>query len=180
MLKVEVKDLKDGPVTLVVDESPEFFDLSDDMYQFSGRVTGEITFRLVKNDVTGKGRVEAHARCLCVRCLEPVELHLSPDISLIYSSDPMYKKEIGEIDIEREIVNYYDGKAVYPRDQIREFILLELPNFPTCRADCSGLCPHCGRNLNYEECGCAKMREASPPLESSDWKTKLNRLKKKL
>jgi uncharacterized protein len=26
-----------------------------------------------------------------------------------------------------------------------------------CRSDCRGLCPHCGSNLNNEECRCEKI-----------------------
>jgi len=33
--------------------------------------------------------------------------------------------------------------------------LLAVPLKVTCREDCKGLCPHCGKNLNEEQCGCA-------------------------
>lgn len=37
-----------------------------------------------------------------------------------------------------------------------EDILLALPTKFLCRADCKGLCPACGKNLNDGSCGCQK------------------------
>ena len=34
-------------------------------------------------------------------------------------------------------------------------VLLAVPLKVTCREDCKGLCPHCGKNLNQEKCSCA-------------------------
>ena len=40
-------------------------------------------------------------------------------------------------------------------DVLREQVLLALPLKVTCRPDCKGLCPHCGKNLNQEQCSCS-------------------------
>jgi len=37
---------------------------------------------------------------------------------------------------------------------LREQVLLALPLKVTCREDCRGLCVHCGKNLNEEQCSC--------------------------
>ena len=39
---------------------------------------------------------------------------------------------------------------------VRDALLLELPIAPLCRADCQGLCPTCGADLNRGPCGCAE------------------------
>jgi uncharacterized protein len=39
--------------------------------------------------------------------------------------------------------------------EIRESILLEIPQKPLCRADCKGLCPVCGIDRNNQICNCA-------------------------
>jgi uncharacterized protein len=36
---------------------------------------------------------------------------------------------------------------------IREFALLEVPINPICKAECKGLCPTCGQDLNVRDCG---------------------------
>ena len=43
-------------------------------------------------------------------------------------------------------------------------ILLSLPQKFLCSEDCKGLCPKCGKNLNFGDCGCDK-REIDPRLE---------------
>jgi len=41
---------------------------------------------------------------------------------------------------------------------IREDIILELPQRALCRADCKGLCPDCGKDLNEGNCRCKPSR----------------------
>lgn len=42
-------------------------------------------------------------------------------------------------------------------------VFVSLPTKFLCREDCRGLCPHCGKNLNAGDCGCAS-REIDPRL----------------
>jgi len=51
--------------------------------------------------------------------------------------------------------------------------LLAAPLKAICREDCRGLCPHCGRNLNLEQCTCAE------PIEDPRWEA-LKGLREKL
>ena len=39
---------------------------------------------------------------------------------------------------------------------LAEQVNLAIPMNIICRSDCRGLCPHCGANLNNEECRCEK------------------------
>ena len=39
---------------------------------------------------------------------------------------------------------------------VRTDFLLELPTKVLCREDCQGLCPQCGKNLNFDSCQCKK------------------------
>jgi uncharacterized protein len=48
-------------------------------------------------------------------------------------------------------------------DILAEQMLLILPMKVICRSDCRGLCPHCGANLNSEDCRC-EARSADPRL----------------
>lgn len=45
----------------------------------------------------------------------------------------------------------------------RNDVLLHIPMKHLCRADCKGMCPVCGKNLNEGECGCKK-KEIDPRL----------------
>jgi len=41
-------------------------------------------------------------------------------------------------------------------DEIRQEIILDYPMKVICKAECKGLCPNCGQNLNTGECDCNK------------------------
>ena len=47
--------------------------------------------------------------------------------------------------------------------RITELVAGALPLKAICREDCKGLCPHCGLNLNVEQCSCAE------PIEDPRW-----------
>src|SRR5574341_1254798 len=55
-----------------------------------------------------------------------------------------------------------DAVAVDLRPAVREELILAVPRFVECRADCRGLCPRCGKDLNAGPCGC-------PPATDLRW-----------
>jgi uncharacterized protein len=46
------------------------------------------------------------------------------------------------------------------REGVRQYILMSEPAKPLCRADCRGLCPSCGADLNEGACKCATERDS--------------------
>ena len=72
------------------------------------------------------------------------------------------RDELSVTDAEAEI-GYYQGEGILLEDVLREQVLLALPLKSTCREDCKGLCPQCGKNLNQEPCSC------SEPAEDPRW-----------
>src|SRR5207244_12287968 len=60
-------------------------------------------------------------------------------------------------------ISYYQGQGLRVEDVLREQVLLAVPVKAICREECKGLCPHCGRNLNLEQCSCAE------PVEDPRW-----------
>jgi uncharacterized protein len=45
----------------------------------------------------------------------------------------------------------------------------------TCRADCKGLCPQCGKNLNQEQCSCSREVEDPRWAALKDVRSRLER-----
>ena len=78
----------------------------------------------------------------CFRCLEDATLDLAIDTREYQATSP------GESDELRTpyVVDNKLDLAAWARDAVA----LELPDKILCRADCAGLCPVCGRNLNAE------------------------------
>ena len=84
----------------------------------------------------------------CSRCLKPYthEIDLSFVAKLSNSADTM------EDDDPNLII--YTGNRVKLDKIVYEYILLKLPIKRVCSADCKGLCPKCGTDLNRDECNC--------------------------
>ena len=106
------------------------------------------------------GELEGRVDGECRRCLTPV-------------SSPVHEDELHLIFVESDDEETADDPDVYlldPRQaeldlrpSIREQWLLSAPGYAECRADCKGLCPTCGADLNAGDCGCA------PTVTDSRW-----------
>jgi uncharacterized protein len=107
-------------------------------------------------DIRLRGRLEAGLELQCARCLEPVPQEITREFELLYRplGADAGRDEISVTIAEAEI-GYYQGEGILLEDVLREQVLLALPLKITCREDCKGLCPHCGKNLNQEQCSCA-------------------------
>lgn len=109
----------------------------------------------VIKDIRLRGRLSTGLDLQCARCLEPVKQDVKRDFELLYRplGVDAGRDELSVTDAEAEI-GYYEGDGVLLEDVLREQVLLALPLKITCREDCKGLCPQCGKNLNQEQCSC--------------------------
>jgi uncharacterized protein len=116
------------------------------------------------NDIRVAGDFAAKLELLCARCLEPISRDVAKKFDLLYRPQgaDAGKEELSVTAAEAE-VSYYQGDGLLLEDVLREQVLLALPLKAICREDCKGLCPHCGKNLNQEQCQCAE------PLEDPRW-----------
>jgi uncharacterized protein len=128
----------------------------------------------VINDIRVVGDLSAKFELACARCLDPITCDVASNFDLLYRpiGADAGKEELSVTVAEAE-VSYYQGEGVLLEDVLREQVLLALPLRAVCREDCKGLCPHCGKNLNLEQCNCAE------PLEDPRWSV-LKDLKEKL
>ena len=111
-------------------------DLNDEyLHPFAGlryclfvqRLGGELLVR---------GRLEQDFDAVCSRC--------GADFDFTVKVDD-FTTSI-EVDEKTEFVDL--------TDELRESIILSLPTYPVCRADCHGVCSKCGKNLNEGPCSC--------------------------
>ncbi len=78
----------------------------------------------------------------CVRCLGEATLGVPVDAREYQANDPQGDEELRS--------DYVSENELDVSTWARDAIALELPDQIVCRADCAGLCPVCGRNLNDE------------------------------
>ncbi|MBO0910643.1 MAG: DUF177 domain-containing protein [Acidobacteria bacterium] len=115
-------------------------------------------------DIRVAGSFSTRVELACARCLEPVSRDVGRKFDLLYRPQgaDAGKEELSVTAAEAE-VSYYQGEGLLLEDVLREQILLALPLRVICKEECRGLCPHCGKNLNSEQCSCAE------PLEDPRW-----------
>lgn len=78
----------------------------------------------------------------CVRCLELAEPHFEVDAREV--------EQPGAVDEELSSPYVNADGELDLAGWARDALALTLPAQITCRADCAGLCAHCGANLNDE------------------------------
>ena len=110
----------------------------------------------------------------CARCVEPVEHPLAASFDLLYRPIGVDANQAEHaISTSETEIGYYNGDGLVLEDVLREQVLLSLPEKTLCRADCKGLCPRCGRNLNTESCSC-ESAEVDPRWSAlSDLRSKI-------
>lgn len=119
---------------------------------------------LVEGQIRISGSLQTKIELVCARCLEPVVEEVSREFDLFYRPMKTIAKDeqlrLKEDDTE---IAFFEGEGLFLADVLAEQVLLALPMKVICRSDCRGLCPHCGVNLNSEECRC-ESHAADPRL----------------
>lgn len=161
---LDIKELERDPLDFAEEFQPNAIDLGSEARQLTAlKTTGHAEVveehhgkHEVIKDIRLRGHLEAGFELQCARCLEPVQQDVSRDFELLYRplGTDSGRDEISVTDAEAEI-GYYQNNGILLEDVLREQVLLALPLKVTCRPDCKGLCPQCGKNLNQEQCSCA-------------------------
>ena len=118
----------------------EPFTLGADTYPVEPPV---VPVRLDVSRTTGPGyalrlRFSATLHGPCMRCLEPADASFEIDAREIWQ--PGAGEELDS--------PYVDGGMLELAAWARDALALNLPRAILCRADCAGLCPVCGADLN--------------------------------
>ena len=118
-------------------------------------VTGEAELLDNTDEIRIKGNLTVEMEAECDRCLGRASFPIDAPFDLFYQ--PMaviaVEEEVAINPGEAEI-GFYEGDGLELEDILREQVLLMLPMQRTCRTDCKGICPVCGRNRNEVSCEC--------------------------
>jgi len=113
------------------------------------------TAEMVDSQIRISGELHTRVEMACARCLEPVIEEVSRDFDLYYR--PMRsisREEEVRLKLDDTEIAFFEGDGLFLTDVLAEQVLLAIPMKIICRSDCKGLCPHCGANLNSDECRC--------------------------
>ncbi|MCX7019581.1 MAG: DUF177 domain-containing protein [bacterium] len=177
-MKIEVRNLLQGPVELSVDCAPKELEFEADNYIFTGRVSGNAAFQLIEHRVLARGTLRANAETECVRCLRRMSIPLTAHVDVLYEHNPeLLKNKIDGGDVDDEHVAWFDGETIHPAQEFREALLIELPGLPVCSEQCKGLCQQCGADLNRGPCACALEKTAPPASGETEWKNAIRKIR---
>ncbi len=133
-----------------------------DFAEVGVRQTGPLTssgeaelLESTEDEVRIKGRFSVVMETECDRCLALAQFPLDSSFDLFYHPmEEIAKDEEVAIDAGEAEIGFYEGDGLELEDILREQVLLLLPMQRTCREDCKGICPECGRNRNEVACDC--------------------------
>ena len=111
-------------------------DLHDEYLRPFAGIRYRLSVQLAGRELLVRGELEQDFEAVCSRCGADFDFTVTvPDFLASFETDE--KTEIVDL-----------------TDELRQSIILALPTYPVCRADCRGVCPTCGKNLNEGPCAC--------------------------
>jgi uncharacterized protein len=90
----------------------------------------------------------------CDRCLEPFKQTLNVRTPMLY----VLGRTSSVVDADDPGITYLPAGTMDldVTTDIRDFLILAVPDKRLCREDCKGLCPECGVDLNTQSCTCGR------------------------
>lgn len=135
---LQTANLSSGGSKFSGEEPSEVFawpEPSDDIVRPAGPLRWKFVAKLFGNELLIEGTVTAEFSGICARC--GCDMVLTVTEPLCFSVD--VSGDVAEVDLTSEL---------------RDAILLALPNHPVCKLDCKGVCPTCGKPLSEGSCTC--------------------------
>jgi len=141
MIKIIVARLDVNGIDIAGTEKPSFLGLEESpLLKCEQDISYNLHVSLVNGGVLVQGSIKAVFDAVCCRCLESFELEIA----------------------NSGVCHYYEAATERELDisgDLREDILVDIPQNYICSEDCRGLCQLCGNNLNVKTCSC---REDAP------------------
>jgi len=120
---------------------------------FQRPITIEVTARIAAGRVLVRGGVTSLIRLECCRCLETFERPVRAEVEIEYREGTPPHRRVDVIRDEEPEASWYTHPLIDLKEDLRQILLVAMPDYPVCREECRGLCPQCGANLNSAPCG---------------------------
>ncbi len=157
----KIMTLEDGEHEFPFESSHH--DLHLDMKDFEGHTVFPNTiYTAVNVKKTGhtyylviKTRTLSHF--MCDRCLADIDLPVEGTTSIVYSN--LHHNQSVKQEDDFRPINLRQTNAINLNKDVRDILILSIPNKILCRPDCKGLCVQCGADLNERLCEHARAHE---------------------
>lgn len=128
----------------------------DDHHPGPVPVEGSVTLLRIEHGVLAQGKAVAHVTTFCRRCLELVEGDVAFEFEeeFVPSVDIVTGAALPIVDDQSPELVIDEHHILDLTEVLRQYVVMEGLTSALCRADCRGLCPQCGQNLNEGTCAC--------------------------
>lgn len=152
---LDVQELAVRKIRIRKSYAPGMLDFHTSEFRQAGPLDVRATAELVEEHIRIYGQMGVRVELICARCADAVTEEISQDFDLYYrpATTTPQGDEIHLKDGETEVA-FFEGNGIFLADVLTEQVNLQVPMKAICRGDCRGLCPHCGANLNHDECRC--------------------------
>lgn len=150
---VNLEKLKQGRNEFQVEYGEKELDLTKVDFTLLGKVRAHLLFFKSRTNVKLSIELTYRLRMTCSRCLEEFERDFDEKSTYYLKQGQEEYREEKHLTDEDIFTLYYAVEEIDVTPLVREMVILSVPMKPLCREDCKGLCPVCGANLNYENCG---------------------------
>ena len=144
-MKINVKNIPDGGETLQGSEPSSIIGLDEPDVRFEQAIAYNLHAQIQEQALLVTGKLRTPATLRCSRCLK------------IFT----WPVRVDDFVVHRELAG---EDFVDLTENLREDIILALPQRALCQTDCQGLCPVCGKDLNEGVCRC------NPALGDLRWR----------
>ncbi|MEG2380188.1 MAG: DUF177 domain-containing protein [Oscillospiraceae bacterium] len=128
----------------------EFENVKDDIFEVLQpiHVDGEIVNMSDNLELTAK--VHAKVKLCCDRCMEDFETEMDFEFS-----ERLKKEYVSDnSQDENPDIIHFTGSSFDLSEMVYENLVVNIPTKVLCNEDCLGMCPKCGKNLNFGVCDC--------------------------
>ena len=148
-MKIKLHNLSGGPREFPVAGEPDELGLPVDI--FPSPVEVRLRVEETGDLITADFHIHAVTRQVCDRCAIEFEMPLEVQHRMYFIPEGS-----GRMSDDEEVKYFHpDRPELEIGGDVHDALLLAVPLKILCREECRGLCPHCGADLNLEECSCA-------------------------
>lgn len=173
MLKIRLREIPpEGLDRILPLDGAWFVETMRDVEGGWAEAAGEVPVNLSRtgSEVLARGAVKARFEVPCARCLEPAAVDVNASFATTFV--PAGASAASTAGDDPDLATY-EADELDLTELVRQQVVLGIPISALCRADCKGLCPQCGKELNLGPCACPK------PTGSLGEAMKLQQQKKK-
>lgn len=126
---------------------------------------GKVKFLRTGDGILVTGHLQTEVSLHCGRCLAPVAVPVAIDLEEQFRpSIDLVTGQTVPAESDEEEATRTDARHILDLTEVvRQNLLLNVPMSALCSAECRGICPECGENLNEGSCKCQR-EEGDPRL----------------